>query len=457
LKVVLSAVALLLVLATACSPRGEGASVRLPNVVLVVVDTLRADHLGCYGYPRKTSPRIDAFAATATRYARASSAAPWTVPSHASLFTGKPPFAHGAHTFAVERPVNNVNPLPEQQLTLAEALRELGFRTGAFVANAAFLAPHWNLDQGFDTYEVKRVYADALNVRVFEWLESAAQEQPFLLFVNYIDAHGPYDTRPRPGVVDGPVSDDPNLLQILINRVLPAQEPVPADLAQRVIDQYDVAIANVDAGVGALLDRIAALGLDENTVVVVTSDHGEFFGEHQLVAHSKDVYQEVLRVPLIVRRPGQTSGAVVDAVTISNDVPGLVASEFPEPTRSALRELFPELPGNHVVVAENYYTRRKDLFHPEWGWRFQRIRRAVLEWPHKYIDSSDGAHELYDLAADPKESRNLVADRPDVAVRLAADLRDYEASLGRNASRSGDEPLDRDLLENLKALGYVGD
>jgi arylsulfatase A-like enzyme len=447
LKVVLTAI-VLLVLGTSCSPRGDDASRGPPNIVIVVVDTLRADHLGCYGYDRRTSPHIDAFAAAATRYARASSSASWTVPSHASLFTGKPPFAHGAHTFAVDRPVNNVNPLPEEQLTLAEALRELGFRTGAFVANAAFLAPHWNLDQGFETYVVERVYADALNVRVFEWLERASQEQPFLLFVNYIDTHGPYDTRPRPGVVDGPVSDDPNLLQILGKRVLPAQEPVPADLARRVIDQYDVAIANVDAAVGALLDRIAALGLDANTVVVVTSDHGEF---------SKDVYQEVLRVPLIVRRPGQTAAAVIDTVTVSNDVPGLIASEFPEPTRAALRELFPELPGNHVVVAENYYTRRKDLFHPQWGQRFQRIRRAVLAWPHKYIDSSDGQHELYDLDADPKESRNLVAERPDVAQRLASDLRAYEASLGRDESRRGDEPLDRELLENLKALGYIGD
>ncbi len=455
MKVVVSAFALL-VLATACSPRGDGASQRPPNVVLVVVDTLRADHLGCYGYARKTSPRIDTLAAKATRYALSSSSASWTVPSHASLFTGKPPFAHGAHTFAVDRPVNNVNPLPEEQLTLAEALRELGFRTGAFVANAAFLAPHWNLDQGFDTYVAERAYADVLNLRVFEWLDTAAREQPFLLFVNYIDTHGPYNTRPRPSVVDGPVSDDPNLLQILINRVLPAKEPVPADLARRVIDQYDVAIANVDAGVGALLDRIAALGLDENTVVVVTSDHGEFFGEHQLVAHSKDVYQEVLRVPLIVRRPGQTAGAVVDTVAISNDVPGLIATEFPEPTRSALRQLFPELPGNHVVVAENYYTRLKDLFHPEWGWRFHRIRRAVLDWPHKYIDSSDGQHELYDLDADPKESRNLVAERQDVTQRLASDLRAYEASLGRNESRRGDQPRDQELLENLKALGYIG-
>lgn len=454
-RVVLTTIAVV-VFAISCSQ--QLGRQRAPNVVLIVVDTLRADHLGCYGYPRPTSPNIDAFASRATRYTRAISAGAWTVPSHASLFTGKPPFAHGAHTVHVDVPTNNVNPLAEAEVTLAEALLQSGYRTGAFVANAAYLAQEWNLDQGFESWTVARVYADELNPLVLPWLDAAAETRdPFFLFVNYIDVHGPYDTRPRPGIAEEAVSRDPKLMHDLARRVLPANEPVPAALARRVIDQYDTAIANADAGVGALLDRIESLGLGEDTVVVVTSDHGEYFGEHHLAAHSKDVYQEVLRVPLLIRAPGQTAGRLDDRLTVSNDVPGLIAAEFPADARDRLRALFPELPGNHVVVSENYYTRLKDLFHPLWGHRFQRVRRAVFEWPHKVIVSSDGHHELYDLEADPAESENLIDRKPQLVERLTADLRSYEAARGRREPQrnAADAQIEGPLRENLEALGYI--
>lgn len=455
LKVALTAV-VVIAFATACSQLG-GTS-RTPNVVLVVIDTLRADHLGCYGYERPTSPNIDAFAAQATRYSRALSAGAWTVPSHASLFTGKPPFAHGARTFRVDEPTNNVSPLAEAEVTLAEALLQSGYRTGAFVANAAYLSQKWNLDQGFESWTVARVYADELNPLVFTWLDAAAEaHDPFFLFVNYIDVHGPYDTRPRLDVTDEPVDRDPDLMHVLAKRVLPADEDIPTEIVRRVIDQYDTAISNVDAGIGALLDRIESLGLDEDTIVILTSDHGEYFGEHYLAAHSKDVYQEVLRVPLLIRAPRQQAGRLVERLTVSNDVPGLIASEFPKDARARLLALFPKLPGNHVVVAENYYTRQKDLFHPLWGHRFQRERRAVFEWPYKLIISSDDQHELYDLEADPSESNNLLERRPQIAERLATSLRAYEDARGRREPqrRSGPAQIDGALLNNLKALGYV--
>ena len=444
--------------ASACSRTAEPP----PNVLLVTLDTLRADHLGCYGYERPTSPRLDAFAATATRYERAISASPWTLPTHASLFTGMPPFAHRAHTVVVDdRDDNNVRPLAEEHLTLAEALRAEGYRTGAFVANEGYLSAKWNLDQGFDLYHVERVYAEQLNPRIFRWLETNLEtedERPFFLFVNYIDTHLPYNTRARPGLMDPPaIQDDGQLLRSLKRRVMPAKEPVPERLRRRVIDQYDTAIANVDEQLGVLLDKLSDSGLGENTLIVITSDHGEYFGEHHLVQHSKDVYQPALAVPLILRDPGQVEGEVVDEMVVSNDLPNLILSRLPSTLRERLEPRFPDSVGSHLVIAENYYTRAWDLFHPEWGWRFQRIRRAVFEWPYKYIDSTDGQHELYDLARDPSESRNLIASRSDRARRMAAALRELEA--GTASTQAGPEipRLSEEDLERLRALGYVGD
>jgi arylsulfatase A-like enzyme len=448
--------ALLLHVAPGCSgpqTAGRAATESPPNVVLIVLDTVRADHLGCYGYARAISPRIDGFARNATRYTRSVSAAPWTVPSHGSLFTGRPPFVHGAHTFAVESPTKNVNPLPLDRVTLAETLHSAGYRTAAFVANVAYLAPHWQLDQGFETYHVERLHGDALNQHVFSWLEQVTT--PFFLFVNYIDAHRPYNTTPRPGLLDPPAEHGPELLDQLVEQVMPATGPVPEALARKVVDQYDTAIANLDEQIGVLLNRLEQSGVAENTVIVITSDHGEYFGEHQLVEHSKDIYQEAIRVPLILRGPGQRDGTIDDTLVVSNDVPRLILAEFPEGARERLSAPFPDLPGEHLVVAENYFTRRKDLFDPRWGWRFQRIRRAVFDWPYKLIHSSDGQHELYDLEQDPSEQRNLIDERREIADRLALALAELDAADPSGPLEPDTTPLDEELRKRLEALGYV--
>jgi len=155
----------------------------VPNVIFIVPDTLRADHLGCYGYKRNTSPTTDAFAKKAILYTRAFASSPWTVPTHASFFTGRYPFEHGAHTFKVAKPKNNVNSLHKKSLTLAEVFKEEGYDTAAFVANAAYLSTRWQLNQGFDTYHVGRVRAATLNKHIFEWLDIHA-ENHFFLFIN---------------------------------------------------------------------------------------------------------------------------------------------------------------------------------------------------------------------------------------------------------------------------------
>lgn len=323
-----------------------------PNMVLITLDTLRADHLGCYGYTRDTSPRIDAFAECATLYTRSRAVAPWTIPTHASLFTGKLPFEHGAHTFKVARPRNNVNPLARHHLTLAEALQSEGYETGAFVANWAYMGTRWQLDQGFTTYHHEYAYAGKLNRRIFKWVDAHGAE-PFFLFINYIDTHRPYNTTPRPGLLDRPVvRDQGQLLNLLISKVMPGHGPIPHALVRKVVDQYDTAIANVDEQFGALLDKLETMGVYDNTVIVVTSDHGEFLGEHRLVEHSKDVYEEVLWVPLIIKYPGQRAGEVRDTLVSSTDIPRLLLSQFPPDLAERYAALFPDLPGNHEVLSE---------------------------------------------------------------------------------------------------------
>jgi arylsulfatase A-like enzyme len=450
----IGAIAVATLLVPACS--GGGDEVEWPNVVVVTLDTVRADHIGCYGYERSTSPRIDALAASATRFTRAIATSSWTVPSHASLFTGRFPFEHGAHAFEVEEgTINNVNPLPADEVTLAELLWDRGYMTGAFVANEAFLSPRWQLNQGFEIYDVERAYAPEVNRKVFRWLE-VAKTKPFFLFVNYIDAHRPYNTYPRPGVTRrGAVRDGGALLDSLYKAVMPGTGEVPAEIAGRVIDQYDTAVANVDDAVGELIQRLERLGVYNRTIVVITSDHGEYFGEHHLVEHSKDIYQEGLMVPLVVKAPDQTQSAVDERLIDSTDIPRLILDHFPEGFED-VRSRFPAAPGDHDVIAEIYYTRTKDLHHPRWGHRFNRIRTAYFDWPWKLISSSDGAHELYDLSHDPYESDNRYETAPEVAQRLTTSLHEFFAGRMRSNARVDQTPLSEEELERLRSLGYVG-
>ena len=458
LRSIIHSFVLLSAITTALSVAGcsRGGDAVPPNVVIITLDTVRSDHLGCYGYPRPTSPHIDALADVATLFTRSLVTSPWTVPTHASMFTGKFSFEHGAHAFEVpEGTVNNVNPLPKSELTIAEVLWEHGYATGAVVANEAFLSQRWQLNQGFETYVVRRTYAPEVNRRVFRWLD-AVKDRPFFLFINYIDAHRPYNTRPRPGVTKrAVVQDEGELLDSLYHAVMPGTGDIPVDLANKVTDQYDTAIANVDDAVGELIERLRRSGVYENTVVVVTSDHGEFLGEHHLVEHSKDVYQEVLTAPLIIKAPGQSNGLVDNRIVTSTDIPGLILNHFPPQWVDELAK-FRDAPGNHEVIAEIYYTRTKDLFSPKWGHRFNRIRTALFDWPYKLISSSDGQNELYHLERDPSESSNLIDSETVVAARLATRLQEFFASRMRSDERVDQPPLSEEELKRLRSLGYVG-
>jgi arylsulfatase A-like enzyme len=242
----------------------------------------------------------------------------------------------------------------------------------------------------------------------------------------------------------------------LYESVMPGTGPVPRELVQDVIDQYDVAVANVDEGFGSLLERLRAMDVYDSTLIIVTSDHGEYFGEHHLVEHVKDVYQEAVRVPLIIKYPGQARARREAALVSSVDVPALILSAFPRELAGRLGQGFANSPGSHPVVSEVYYSERKDVYHPLWGSRFRRVRTALFEPPYKYIASSDGKNELYHLENDATESRNLIDEEPETARRLAGKLREFMDTGAPGAVPADPPPLTEEEKENLRSLGYSG-
>jgi len=399
-------------LAAACSGEAEP----LPPIVIVSLDTVRADCLGSYGGPAGATPALDAFAARATRHAECAATSPWTLPSHASMFTGLFPSEHGATSFLPEEGYrgDNVLALPERHGTLAEALRERGYRTGAFVANAIYLRPGLGLEAGFDAFDVHRAPAHVVTARALAWLDDAPVDaDPPFLFLNYLDAHRPYRTR-------DPDARPRERLDALIDAVMVRGEDAP-ELSAEVRGLHQSAVSLLDEELGVLFEALRARGLYEDAVIVVTSDHGEAFGPHRLVEHSKDVYEDLVRVPLIVKGPGQTRGEVRGERASLVDVPGLVAARAGD---EGLRSAFPRVPGSHPVLAENRYSRVRDL--ERYGDRFRRVRRAIYDGPWKLIASDDGAPaELYRLDDDPAEARDRADEEPERARRMTASLRTF--------------------------------
>jgi arylsulfatase A-like enzyme len=429
-----------------------------PNVVLVVLDTVRADHLSAYGYPRPTAPRLEALCERADRYATARSTAPWTLPSHASLFTGKFPFQHHADAELVDAVFNDARPLAEEELTLAEALAAEGYATAAFAANRGYVNERMGLTQGFATFVNERRPGVEMAALAHEWVKARPEGQPFFLFVNYMDAHRPYNVAPVDGpneaaLPKAPEENSSELLDALYEQVYGSDAPPDAALLQKAIDAYDRGIANADRGVGELLAALERDGLLDGALVIVTADHGEYLGEHDLVEHSKDVYEPALRVPLIVKRPGQSRGRVIDEPASIADVPGLVLAELPKSVSSKHAGKFPGQAGVRGLFAEINYSRGKDMAAP-WGERFLRERSALYLERWKVIRSSDGRHELYDLASDPREERNLFAERPKEAQLLLDTLARIQARSGGARARVDVREPTEDELKELRELGY---
>jgi choline-sulfatase len=406
-----------LAMMAACSSQAPAAKPSARNLLLITVDTLRADHVGAYGWARARTRTLDGLAASGTLFEHAYSAAPITLPSHATMMTGRYPPGHGARDNGLH--VSATVP------TLATELHAKGFATAAFVA--AFPLDHqFGLNRGFDVYgdrlprgadgkPANERPAAAVVDEAIAWLRQIAPgtqaPAPFFLWVHVFEPHAPYGN--------------------------------PSGGAGSAIDRYDEEIATADREIGRLL---AALGpAAANTLIVAAGDHGEAFGEHGEYAHSIFVYDTTLRVPLLMSGPGIPAGArVSDPVTLADLAPtamralGLAISDVDG------IDLAAALAGRPLPQRELYAESFAPLV--EFGWA---PLRAVRSGTWKLIAAPKP--ELFDVTADPAEQANVFAAQPEVAHRLDARVARYSND-SLNASAS---PISGDAAQRLRALGYA--
>jgi choline-sulfatase len=395
-----------------------------PNVLLVTIDTVRADHVGAYGYTKGSTPTLDRLAREGIRFADATTQAPLTGPAHAALLTGSYPGRLGVRD-------NATTPIPESATTAAELFKAAGYRTGAFIG-AFIVDRQYGFGQGFDEFDSRfdgftsagkllaRRPAGAVVDDALKWLGGAANV-PFFAWVHLYDAHAPYDAP-------------------------------PAFRARFPAAHYDGAIAYVDASVGRLVDALQQSGALERTIVCVVADHGEGLGEHGETEHGFLLYDSTLHVPWIVRMPRrQHAGTVVaDQVRAIDVLPTLAAlAGLPKPSGIDGESVAPLVEGRRRSEPPPSYA---ETFYPKlhFGWSELKAVR-VGEW--KYVDAPKP--ELYDVVHDRGERQNLVDARAPLAAGLAREAQRTEAGFGAAARVEAPTP-DPETLARLRSLGYVG-
>ncbi len=437
------------------------------NVVIVSVDTLRADRLGCYGNPVPTSPEIDRFAGDAVIFENTIAQAPSTLPSHASLLTSLLPSHHGA-SYGLS------TPLPEEIITTAEVLRDAGWATAAFTGGGQ-LAPAYGIAQGFDRYEEPR-QADTLNNTVeaaVEWLESEQPER-FLLFLHTYEVHSPYTPEPEilAQLESGYEGDlPPTISNELIDRINSGEVELGQGDLEHILACYDAEIRSTDAGFGRFVAYLREAGLYDNTLIVFTSDHGEEFGEHGVVGwHSHTLYDELLRVPLLVKFPqkwaaGQSINSQVRLIDVAPTITGTLGLDPVEQfTGTDLRRVVEACtPADLAAVSQQ---------DSDTGFRYSSLRTG--EWkiyPSKLFNRDTMRGEslarraavkigalwrpfrLLNLREDPGEHHDVGSANRGVRKRLRTALEERLAARPEPETLSVE--IDDETEEKLKALGYI--
>lgn len=426
-----------------------------PHVLLISIDSLRADHLGTYGYHRDTSPRLDQLARDGVRFETVVSSTSWTLPAHMSLLTALPSEYHGV--------TQNGRRAGREALFLAEVFRDAGYATAGF-AGGPYLDSGYGFYQGFDLYDdwsvMKSTHAGAhvgvtspeLVHGALGWVDERDQARPFFLFLHLWDVH--YDYSP-PAPFD--TWFDPDYQGTVSSKDFERSADIHPGMDRRDLEHlvalYDGEIRFVDDWVGKLLDGLANRGLLDNTMVVVTSDHGEEFFEHHNKGHQKTLYDEVLLVPLIMRLPerippGTTIPGVVRLIDVAPTVLSLAGVARPPAfgrpdLPNASQDLTPLL-----VDPDRPRPLATSLLFDDYA----SIRTADWKWIEETTER--GTTELFDLRADPAEARSVHAERPDVARDLADALDSYRA-VWTTGSVSTQAEADASVTEHLRQLGYV--
>jgi len=435
----------LLAFTTACA-REEPAPPALEpthtNVVLIVVDTLRRDHLSCYGYERETTPNIDELATHSVRYEAAYSQSSWTTPATASLLTSRLPNELGIRsTQAI---------VPDEAVLLGEMLEPHGYATGAVVSHK-LCSERWNFDQGFASFDDsnalghKAVTSPDVTARAVEFLERRARdERPFFLWAHYFDPHLVFIEHeehvfPGPRDYTGPVRSGSELT--MLNKL----DLGPADRAE-LVSHYDSEIAFTDRHVGVLLDRLRELGMYDDALIVLTSDHGEALDEHGTLGHGSTLYGEVVNVPLIVKYPRgyPRPGSRTQPVALLDIVPTVLEVAGIAPAVPLQGLVLGRAPRHRSVPS---YTHRGGGLRSVCDVRFKLIQRPVT-----------GEEELFNLARDPGERYDMLSAGP---IGLAGEVRarlllEFDAWDERHTpTPAGRVRLGADELGELGAMGYA--
>jgi arylsulfatase A-like enzyme/tetratricopeptide (TPR) repeat protein len=402
-----------------------------PNVILVTMDTTRADHLACYGYPNIRTPNLDALAGRGVLFEQAATAAPLTLPAHCTIMTGMYPTYHGVR-------INGNTALGDEQTTLAEVLDAQGYQTGAFIG-AFVLDGRWGLKQGFrhydDQFDLKKYKhldlgaiqkpGDQVMDAALAWLEEQ-KKSSFFAWIHLYDPHIPYDP----------------------------PEPYYSEYSPRGrVGLYDGEIAFMDEQIGRCVAWLAKNGLDRNTVLLLIGDHGEGLGSHDEETHGFFIYDSVVRVPFLVITPfAELQGKRVSSQVSSADVfPTLLdLAQITAPLKTQGRSLLPAMFRPDGEGEDSAYS---ESMVPElhFGWSPLRSLRTAR---YKLIDAP--RPELYDIHQDRDEQTNIYPQHSDIARKMKADLDRLMTETSKDAPTPQAANLDKDTMERLSALGYIG-
>lgn len=395
---------------------------KIKNVLLISMDTTRADHLSCYGFAKNTTPHIDAFAAEATLFKNNFATTPLTMPSHSSMLTGTIPPFHGVHT-------NYNYTLAPSNVTLAEILKAHGYKTGAVVGTFV-LDSKFGLDQGFDLYNdtfETTLNSIGINERgggeasrlAMEWMETVRDER-FFLFLHYYDPHQKYEPpEPFASRFDG--------------------------------DPYSGEIAYTDYSIGKVLKHLKRLGIYDSTLVIITGDHGEMLGEHNELTHSYYIYNAAVHVPLIIRLPDQKTGRTVNNITSLVDIVPTICSllEIPPLPRHKGMDLSPYLLRDNFSGPQRYVF-SESMTPAEFGAN-PLLGITAQDW--RYLETTKP--ELYNLKDDPGETDNLFERETEKALFFEKTLKRMVTDQLREDSEDSKTDLDEESIRRLESLGYL--
>lgn len=436
------------------------------NVVLISIDTLRAGHLGSYGYSRSTSPVLDVLAERGVRFSKAFTSSSWTLPAHVSIMTSLYPHQHNVQ--------KETQSLSEQIPTLAEILSKQGFETGGFIS-WFYVSSRYGFNRGFDTFEeflpqnqdlsaYRR--AEEIMDHAIHWLrtKSRSSDQPLFLFIHLFDPHMDYNPPPPYDELfvaedHGDIDGSYQTLKKYIKGLHTEPARIETKDLQKIIALYDGEIRYVDTQVGRLLEALSELSLDASTLVIVTSDHGEEHNDHgSMEGHQWTLYDEVLHVPLILRIPGGPEGRIVDSLVEITDIAPTILHwlEMDSPKEFEGRSLLEIMENSNAVEDRKVCSIIA---------RFNSMC-AVRSQTHKLILTGDtgtnafgipisSGYELYDMQRDPEERVNIFSMDSPVAMKLMRHLDSWLRIRKVVDENAEGVTFSEEELERLRSLGYI--